>query len=76
VSLGPRRYDFLLADGEGGGADFLVTGDKHGLLSMATFEGAQIVTARQMLTTLGELRRTAPKSSTPKKKRHNPMHPG
>jgi len=60
--------DFLLAMVKTGQADFLVAGDKHGLLSIATFEGARIVTARQMLGILGELRRAKPSTRGPKRR--------
>ena len=46
--------NFLLAMAESGNADFLVTGVKHGLLSLGTFRSTRIVTARQMLERLGE----------------------
>lgn len=45
--------DFLLAMAQAGKADFLVTGDKHHLLSMETFGQTRIVTARRMLAELG-----------------------
>lgn len=57
--------DFLLAMVKAGQADFLVTGDKHGLLSIATLEGARIVTARQMLFILGEPRTAKQSASGP-----------
>ena len=38
--------DFLLALSEAGKADYLVTGDKSGLLSLACHRGTQIVSAR------------------------------
>jgi uncharacterized protein len=65
--------DFLLAMVQAGQADFLVTADKHGLLSIATFHGARIATARQMLTILGEIRRTAPKAPAAGPKHHKRM---
>jgi putative PIN family toxin of toxin-antitoxin system len=37
--------DFLLAAAEAGKADFLVTGDKSGLLSLAKHHGTRILTA-------------------------------
>jgi uncharacterized protein len=46
--------DFLLAMSEGGGADYLVTGDKSGLLSLGTHRRTQIVTARDFLNQLAE----------------------
>jgi uncharacterized protein len=38
--------DFLLAAAQAGRADYLVTGDKSGLLLLARHEGARIVSAR------------------------------
>ena len=38
--------DFLLALAQAGKADYLVTGDKSGLLSLVRHEGARIVAAR------------------------------
>jgi putative PIN family toxin of toxin-antitoxin system len=60
--------NFLLAMVKAGQADFLVTGDKQGLLSLATFDGTKIVTARQMLTHLGTIRRGT-SSTIPRTKR-------
>ena len=40
-------YDFLLAAAEAGCADFLVTGDKSGLLALGKHASARIVTARE-----------------------------
>jgi predicted nucleic acid-binding protein len=37
--------DFLLAAAEAGHADYLVTGDKSGLLALLRHEGTRIVTA-------------------------------
>jgi predicted nucleic acid-binding protein len=37
--------DFLLALSEAGSADYLVTGDKSGLLSLARHKGTRIVSA-------------------------------
>lgn len=39
--------DYLLALAEGGRADFLVTGDKSGLLSLGTHHGTRILAARE-----------------------------
>ena len=39
--------NFLLALAEAGGADYLVTGDKSGLLTLKKHKGTQLVTARQ-----------------------------
>lgn len=44
--------DFLLALSEAGKADYLVTGDKSGLLSLARHEGTRIVTAREFAARL------------------------
>lgn len=38
--------DFLLALSEAGNADYLVTGDKRGLLPLTSHEGTRIVSAR------------------------------
>ena len=45
--------DFLLALCEAGHADFLVTGDKAGLLALGTHGGTTILTARAFLDRLG-----------------------
>jgi len=39
--------DFLLAAAEAGGADYLVTGDKSGLLSLARHRGTRIICASE-----------------------------
>jgi hypothetical protein len=44
--------DFLLALSEGGGADYLVTGDKSGLLALKHHKGTQIVSAREFAALL------------------------
>jgi predicted nucleic acid-binding protein len=41
--------DFLLAMCDSGHADYLVTGDKAGLLNLATHRGTVILTARAFL---------------------------
>ena len=47
VERSPAPTDeFLLAMSEGGKADYLVTGDKTGLLALAHHEGTRIVSAR------------------------------
>ena len=51
VSRDPQD-NFLLAMAQAGKVDFLVTGDKHDLLSMGFFEKTRIVTARQMVDEL------------------------
>ena len=45
--------DFLLALCEAGEADYLVTGDKAGLLALGTHGGTTILTARAFLDRLG-----------------------
>ena len=42
--------DFLLAAVEAGKADFLVTGDKSGLLALRRHAGARIISARDFVT--------------------------
>jgi predicted nucleic acid-binding protein len=42
--------DFLLALSEAGKADYLVTGDKSGLLSLARHAGTRIVSASEFAT--------------------------
>jgi uncharacterized protein len=44
--------DFLLALSEAGKADYLVTGDKSGLLSLARHEGTRINSASEFAITL------------------------
>jgi hypothetical protein len=41
--------NFLLAMAQAGEADVLVTGDKHDLLSLGSFQRTRIITARQFL---------------------------
>jgi hypothetical protein len=41
--------DFLLAMAEAGRADYLVTGDKSGLLTLASHKATQIITARDFV---------------------------
>lgn len=54
VELSPDPTDdFLLAASEAGEADFLVTGDKSGLLSIGKYKHTKIVTARQFARQLG-----------------------
>jgi predicted nucleic acid-binding protein len=45
--------DFLLALSEAGKADYLVTGDKRGLLALEHHKGTRIVTARTFASLLG-----------------------
>lgn len=44
--------NFLLAMAEASTADYLVTGDKHGVLVLETHHRTRIVTARQLLAVL------------------------
>ena len=54
VDRSPDPADhFLLAMAEISEADYLVTGDKHGLLALTEHGRTHIVTARQILDTLG-----------------------
>ena len=46
--------NFLLALAEAGSADYLVTGDKSGLLVLRKHRRTQIVTARRFVTLLGD----------------------
>jgi putative PIN family toxin of toxin-antitoxin system len=46
--------DFLLALSEAGGADYLVTGDKGGLLVLKQHQGTRIVSARAFATLCAE----------------------
>ena len=41
--------NYLLALASAGGADFLVTGDKHDLLGLGVYEGTRILTVRDFL---------------------------
>ncbi len=49
--------DFLLALAEAGDADYLVTGDKNGLLTLKKHKGTQIVTARQFTESIAGRKR-------------------
>src|SRR5580765_3365538 len=49
--------DFLLALAEAGAADYLVTGDKCGLLTLKKHKRTQILTARQFAETILERNR-------------------
>lgn len=53
--------NFLLAMAQAGEADVLVTGDKHDLLELGSFQRTRIITARQFLTQLGDKKKRAPK---------------
>jgi putative PIN family toxin of toxin-antitoxin system len=54
VERSPDPNDnFLLALCEAGNADYLVTGDKHGLLSLGSHEGTQIVSSSSFAASLG-----------------------
>ena len=41
--------DFLLATAQAAGAEFLVTGDKSGLLALKRYRGTVILTSRALL---------------------------
>src|SRR5262249_9775563 len=59
VTVCPDPYDnYLLAMAAVGAADFLVTGDKQGLLSIKLHEGTRIITVRDFLTMHRRLPRT------------------
>lgn len=54
LDVSPDPYDnFLLAMTQAGQADLLVTGDKRGLRSLSSHQGARMVTARDALGLLG-----------------------
>jgi putative PIN family toxin of toxin-antitoxin system len=56
VTVCDDRYDnYLLAVAAAGGADFLVTGDKHDLLGLKLFEGTKIIKVCDFLTMTGRL---------------------
>ena len=62
--------NFLLSMAQAGEADFLVTGDKHHLLSIGTFEQTRIVSARQMLEEVKpRLKRGSKSTAKDRKKR-------
>lgn len=53
VDRSPDPTDnFLLALAEASGADYLVTGDKSGLLNLGRFDKTHIVTARKFIEQL------------------------
>jgi putative PIN family toxin of toxin-antitoxin system len=50
VDVSPDPYDnYLLAIASGGGADYLVTGDKPHLLSLGRHDGTKIVSVRDFI---------------------------
>ena len=53
--------NFLLAMAQAGEAAVLVTGDKHDLLSLGSFQRTRIVTARHFLGQLSEKKKRLPK---------------
>ena len=62
--------NFLLAMALAGEAEVLVTGDKHHLLVLGTFQRTRIITARQFLEQLGEKKRSPkPKVARARRKR-------
>jgi len=56
--------NFLLAMAQAGEADVLVTGDKHDLLILGSFQRTRIITARQFLGQLGRKTQRPPKRAT------------
>ena len=46
--------NFLLALAEAGNADYLVTGDKSGLLALASHKSTRIITARDFAALFAE----------------------
>jgi putative PIN family toxin of toxin-antitoxin system len=51
VAVSPDPFDtYLLATAAAGAADFLVTGDKSGLLALRLHAGTRIITVRDFLT--------------------------
>jgi uncharacterized protein len=62
VDCSPDPADnFLLAMAQAGEADALVTGDKHDLLILGTFQRTRIITARQFLTQFADKTKRSPK---------------
>jgi hypothetical protein len=61
--------NFLLAMAQAGEADVLVTGDKHDLLSIGSFQRTRIITARQFLALLGDKTKRSPKRKVPAARR-------
>lgn len=61
--------NFLLSMAQAGKADFLVTGDKHDLLSIGVFEQTRIVSARQMLEEVKPRRKRGSKSTAKGRKK-------
>jgi predicted nucleic acid-binding protein len=56
---------------QAGKADFLVTGDKHDLLSIGTFAQTRVVSARQMLEEVKPRRKRGSKSKGRKRRRRS-----
>ena len=52
-AVGRNPDDFLLALSEAGKADYLVTGDKSGLLALEHHKGTRIVSARAFAALFG-----------------------
>ena len=61
--------NFLLSMAQAGEANLLVTGDKHDLLGLGTFQRTRIVTARQLLELLGEKKKRKPKRAVKARRR-------
>ena len=63
--------NFLLSMAQVGKADFLVTGDKHDLLSVGAFKQTRIVSAWQMLEEVKPRRKRGSKSTATNHKRRS-----
>jgi hypothetical protein len=50
LNVRPIRNNYLLALAEAGRADYLVTGDKSGLLGLERHKAARIVSAREFVS--------------------------
>ena len=61
--------NFLLSMAQAGKADFLVTGDKHDLLSVGVFEQTRIISAQQLLEEIKPRHKKGPKSKAKARKR-------
>ena len=54
IRLSPDRADdYLLGLSQAGGADYLVTGDKRGLLALGRHKRTRILPAREFMVLLG-----------------------
>lgn len=66
---GDPADNFLLAMAQAGEADVLVTGDKHDLLSLRSFQRTKIITARQFLGQLGDRKKRSSRRAAPATRR-------